>query len=193
MNVDLLIERARELRLESEHLVIRRMHETDMETALSHERNRDIMRWIRDPKPEAEVEQSTRGMIGPWTAKDGVWLVLVVTLRNDDHMIGIVCMRVTVAQNETLEIGYRLHPSVQRRGYATEACRALFDFLFGEIEAHKLTAQCTLENAPSWQLMEKLGMKREAQLREYSHLNGAWRDELVYGLLQCEWQKTREG
>ncbi len=102
-------------------------------------------------------------------------------------MVGITVCRVTAAANETMEIGYRLQPHVHRRGYGFEACTAVCSFLLGAIGVRKLVAYCVAENEPSWRLMEKLGMRREARFREYTHLDGQWRDEFVYGLLAREW------
>ena len=125
-------------------------------------------------------------MLGAWTGADGEWLTLAVAPRSEPVMAGIVVCRVTQAANETMELGYRLHPSVHRRGYAFEACTRLLDHLFGTVRVHKVVAYCTADNEPSWRLMAKLGMQREGLLREYTHLGGQWRDEFVYGLLAHE-------
>lgn len=191
MKLDHLVALAPTLRLSTDRLVLRRMQEHDVATAIAHESDRSIMRWIRDPQPPEEIERRTRDLLKPWSGADGQWLVPVIADRVTDEMLGIVCCKVTMAELETMEIGYRLHPGVFRRGYATEACTALIDLLFGAIEVRKLVALCVIENEPSWRLMAKLGMQREARLREYSFLDGAWRDEIVAGLLRTEWLERR--
>lgn len=193
MKHDLLIRDSADLRLETERLILRPFTAADMPTAIAHEKNRDIMHWIRDPLPDDEIERRCRAVMAPWRAEDGEWRLLVIEPKPSadagDEMLGIVCLRVTAAENETLEIGYRLHPDVQRRGFGYEACVALIDYLFDRIEARKLVALCAAPNEPSWRLMAKLGMQREAELREYSFLAGAWQDEYVYGLLRREWRR----
>jgi len=181
---------ASDLRLESERLVLRRLHEADVPTAVAHESDRRIMHWIRDAMPADQIEHRVRLAVAPWTGDDGRWLLLAVATRADPaHMIGVVCCRVTEREHETMEIGYRLHADVQRRGYAFEACSRLLDHLFGTVGVRKAIALCVADNEPSWRLMEKLGMQREACLREYSKLDGQWRDEFVYGLLAREWAR----
>jgi RimJ/RimL family protein N-acetyltransferase len=65
------------------------------------------------------------------------------------------------------------------------------DFLFEEVGSRRVLALCDSRNEPSWRLMEKLGMQREAELREHFRLGGQWCDELVYGLLRREWLGRR--
>lgn len=78
---------------------------------------------------------------------------------------------------------------MHRRGYCREACQALCAFLCREVEVRKLIAYCVAENGPSRALLEQLGMRQEGLLREYTKLDGKWRDECVYGLLAHEWRQ----
>lgn len=65
--------------------------------------------------------------------------------------------------------------------------RALIDELFGPSGVRRIVALCSPRTRPPGQLMERLGMKREAELREHSQIGGRWAIELVYGLLGHEW------
>jgi RimJ/RimL family protein N-acetyltransferase len=187
MDLDGLIARAPALVLRAPGLTLRRFTAADVPMAIAQEDDRAIMRWIRDPQPAEQVRARAERMAAPWRAQDGEWLALTVVPADDPTGVGIVVCRVTTAANTTMEIGYRLAAHVHRRGYAAAACSALFTFLFGQVRVRKLVAYCVAANEPSWRLMEKLGMRREACLREYTFLDGAWRDELVYGLLAREW------
>lgn len=177
-----------DLALTTERLLLRPMRAADVPTCVAHEQNRATMRWIRDPVPLAEIEARVRSCLEPWDGADGKWLLLMVERRADQQVLGIVCCRVTDADHETMEIGYRLDDAFHRQGYGEEATRALITHLFGAVGVRKLIALCAVENEASWRLMRKLGMTEEARLREYSRLDGAWRDEFVYGLLRREWR-----
>ncbi len=50
-------------------------------------------------------------------------------------------------------------PSQQRRGYATEAGRALIDYAFTALQLSRIVATTTFENAASIGVMHKLGMR----------------------------------
>jgi RimJ/RimL family protein N-acetyltransferase len=50
-------------------------------------------------------------------------------------------------------------PSLQRRGYATEAGRALIDHAFGRLKLDRIVATTTYDNVASIGVMQKLGMQ----------------------------------
>ena len=188
MELESLVAQAPTLLLPGPRLSLRRFDASDVPLAIAQEGDRTIMRWIRDPQPAEAVQQRASQMLAPWRGQDGEWLALTIVPHDLDRAVGIVVCRVTVAAHATMEIGYRLSAEVHRRGYGLAACTALCSFLFDVVRVRKLIALCVVENEPSWRLMAKLGMQREARLREYTLLDGAWRDELVYGLLAREWR-----
>ena len=58
--------------------------------------------------------------------------------------------------------------------------------------AHRIYAECDLRNAPSWKLLEKLGLRREAYFKQNIWFrrdkSGApvWKDTLIYAILKNE-------
>jgi len=52
-------------------------------------------------------------------------------------------------------------PAHQRRGYATEAARALVEYAFGQLRLNRIVATTHHENAASIGVMRKLGMRIE--------------------------------
>jgi ribosomal-protein-alanine N-acetyltransferase len=191
MDLDRLVAAAPSLALAAEGLVLRRFVAADVPMALAQEADRSIMRWIRDPQPAEQVRARAAQMAAPWRGQDGEWLALALVPDRDREAAGVVVARVTTAAHATMEIGYRLSAHVHRRGLGFAACTALATFLFRDVGVRKLVAYCAADNEPSWRLMAKLGMQREACLREHTFLDGAWRDELVYGLLAREWAPAR--
>jgi RimJ/RimL family protein N-acetyltransferase len=86
------------------------------------------------------------------------------------------------------EVGYIINGEYRRKGYAAEALYAVNRNAFGE-GAHRIYAECDPRNTPSWKLLEKVGMRREAHFRKNIRFrkdeNGApvWKDTYVYALL----------
>ncbi|HYO50155.1 MAG TPA: GNAT family N-acetyltransferase [Chloroflexia bacterium] len=62
--------------------------------------------------------------------------------------------------NGTVEMGYSIVPSHRKRGYATEAGRAIIAWAFSRPEVGRVTANCLQDNHASIRVLEKLGMKR---------------------------------
>jgi ribosomal-protein-alanine N-acetyltransferase len=62
-----------------------------------------------------------------------------------------------------VEVGWRIHPAHRRRGYAEEAARMALDHAFGTLRLSEVVAFTVPGNAPSWRLMERLGMERAGE------------------------------
>jgi len=91
-------------------------------------------------------------------------------------------------RNRRAEIGYELARWLWGRGLATEAASAVIDEAFRRIPIRKITATASDANVRSTRLLERLGMQREALLRQHWVHRGESLDEVRYGLLREEWQ-----
>ena len=89
------------------------------------------------------------------------------------------------------EVGYIINKNYQRHGYALEALSAVVRSAFRE-GAHRVYAECDPRNTASWKLLERLGFRREAQLRQNIYFrkdaDGApiWKDTCIYAILESE-------
>ena len=90
---------------------------------------------------------------------------------------------------EAREDSYIVNQREQQKGYAAEALTAVIAQAFRE-GAHRIYAECDPRNVPSWKLLEKAGMRREAYFRQNIWFrrddNGlpVWKDTMVYALLK---------
>lgn len=92
--------------------------------------------------------------------------------------------------NGIYEMGYFFNRSFWRQHYAYEACKAVTDYAFGTLHAHKIFAE-TIDTVKSVPLMEKLGLKLEGiQRRHTMDLHGSWADLYLYGLLMDNWKNS---
>jgi|SRR5580704_9422157 ribosomal-protein-alanine N-acetyltransferase len=115
---------------------------------------------------------------------------LGIELRSEGELIGSTGF--ASINDATGIFGFFLHKSFWGHGYATEACRALLGFGFKELNLHRVTAECFVEQTLSVRVMEKLGMRREAHCLKNDWKAGVWRESYSYALLDTEW-KTRCG
>ena len=89
------------------------------------------------------------------------------------------------------EIGYFVNKRYQRQGYAAEALSVVIAQAFRE-GAYRVYAECDARNVPSWKLLEKVGLRREAYFRRniWFHRDEndtpVWKDTLVYAILEDE-------
>lgn len=89
--------------------------------------------------------------------------------------------------NDVYEMGWMIHRSFWRQGYAYECLRALFNYAFEDLAAHKLWAETT-DEIKSIALMKKLGMIEEGIQRAHVRdVQGEFTDLHYYGLLRKEY------
>ena len=87
------------------------------------------------------------------------------------------------------EMGWFFNRGFWGRGYAYESCKAVIDYAFRDLKAHKIFAE-TIDAVKSVGLMQKLGMGLEGIQRSQTRDNhGAWADLYFYGLLEEDWRK----
>jgi RimJ/RimL family protein N-acetyltransferase len=122
-----------------------------------------------------------------------------IVIERSGAVIGNVLVRVEDAWSQTevreqaagtqAEIGWVLHPDHVGHGYATEAVREIFRVCFDQLGLRRVVAGCFTANTASWQLMERVGMRREQHtVRDALHRSGEWMDGYSYALLADEWR-----
>ncbi len=81
-----------------------------------------------------------------------------------------------------VELGWILNKAYQGHGYALEAARAAIEYGKNALGARRFFAQCDSENAGSYRLMERLGMRRVSCLpgRKNRSMGDMERMELTY-------------
>jgi RimJ/RimL family protein N-acetyltransferase len=119
----------------------------------------------------------------------GTCFDLAIELKEESRVIGLVSAVRT--EHEQMEIGYALAVEYRGQGLATEAAEALVSYGFDTLELHRISARTGRHNTRSWRLMERLGMRREAHLRESHQVNGEWDDEFIYAILANEGKQSK--
>jgi RimJ/RimL family protein N-acetyltransferase len=69
----------------------------------------------------------------------------------------------------------------------------LLEYLFEDMDMHRVSADCDAENIASYRTLEKLGFRREAHFLESFYFNGIFTSEYYYGMLQREWRERVKG
>jgi len=87
------------------------------------------------------------------------------------------------------EIGWFIHPNYWKNGYASEAAKAMIQFAFEELNAHRIQALCHEHNHRSERVMIRIGMQKEGILRSVRYLNHHWYGSLIYSILDTDHKK----
>ncbi|MEO8208685.1 MAG: GNAT family protein [Chloroflexota bacterium] len=150
----------------------------------------EVARYIDwEPMDRDAAEALVRRRIGQTRiAREGEGIGLAVVVRETGRMVGEIVLWLVSAGSRQAEVGWVIHPDVQGRGYATAAAMAVLRLGFKDLQLHRISAECDPRNGASIRLMERLGMRREAHLREFRWHKGEWIDSLVYAILEDEWR-----
>ncbi|MCG5216962.1 GNAT family N-acetyltransferase [Streptosporangium sp. KLBMP 9127] len=121
--------------------------------------------------------------------EEGDGIKIAVTPRDTGELAGEVVLIWTNEKNRQGEIGYIFNPAFAGHGYATEATREMLRLGFEGLGLHRIVGRLDGRNTASARVLERLGMRREAQLVENEMVKGEWTDEVIYAMLENEWRK----
>jgi len=88
------------------------------------------------------------------------------------------------------EIGYALNNDMhKRKGYMTEAVKAVLHYGFNTMSLHRVEALTARENVASLKVLQNMGFTYEGTLRQHYNVNGEMEDSIMYSLLKHEFIK----
>ena len=171
--------------LTTERLTLRDFRRKDWKAVHAYAADLEVVRFMPwGPNTEKDTKEFlVRALVGqiedPRTKFE-----FAITVTLGDRLIGGCGIRVSSPADRGADMGYCLHRDFWGHGFATEAARALVGFGFEQLGMHRIFATCDTENVTSARILEKIGMQREAHLREDTLLRGKWRDSYLYAVLE---------
>ncbi len=183
--------RRRRVALATERLTLRLPEHADFRdwTTLRRESADFLTPW----EPAWSVEHLSRRAFTNrvyWAARaaaQGTALPLFLIRREDQALIGAITLdnvRRGPAQAGTL--GYWIGAQFARKGYMTEAIRAVVHHAFAEMDLSRIEAACLPENAASRAVLERTGFKYEGVAQSYLQIGGRWRNHVLYANLRSD-------
>jgi RimJ/RimL family protein N-acetyltransferase len=181
--------------IETERLRLRPFEPSDLDTFAAMQADPETVRWLyNDPRERAASEELLgRKAAGAAVAAEGDWLSAAVVLRATGEHVGEASLHWVSELHRQGEVGYLFARAHEGNGYATEAARELLRFGFETMDLHRIVGRLESRNVASARVLEKLGMRREAELVENEWVKGEWQSETVYALLDREWRSGRGG
>lgn len=180
--------------IETERLLLRPFRETDAEDAYAYLAEPAVHCFasmkVHSPE-EARLAVAERG-------KDTEYYFAIVHKESGKVIGEIDAMAESTAPDahspaDTFSPCWMLHRDYHGKGYAYEAARAFFNYLFLEKGARRIYAYTEEDNIPSQKLCEKLGMRREGLFREFVSFVKDEKGEPIYentyqyAILKKEW------
>lgn len=161
-------------------------YDQELYDLIDHNRDnlREWLSWVDGMRSA----QDTKSFIGrtrkQWADHEG----FTAGIFYKDAICGIIGFNSVNWRQKHISIGYWLGQQFQGKGIITQACAALVDHAFQEMNLHRVEIRTAVENFKSRAVPERLGFKEEGIARQSAWLYDQFIDHVVYGMLAEEWK-----
>jgi RimJ/RimL family protein N-acetyltransferase len=170
-------------------LTIRPIHIDDKNDIFNYRADSETNKyqgWI--PKTIYEVETFI-DKVSTQINEPQTWFQFVIIEKETQKIIGDFGIHFIDSENRQAEIGCTLNKHFLNKGYATEAVKKVIDYLFKELKKHRIITSIDPYNKNSIRLVERIGFRKEAHFVESIWIHGKWADDLIYALIEKDWDK----
>jgi ribosomal-protein-serine acetyltransferase len=133
---------------------------------------------------------AAREFLTAYAGKEAADAGLIRGIRLDGTLVGAVILRRMDVPRGTAEAGCWLEPAAVGRGLVTRAARLLIDWAIRERGIHRVEWWVSAGNAPSIAVARRLGMHKEAALRQSYPYRGQRHDEEIWSVLAPDWTEV---
>jgi len=145
--------------LTTPRLILRSLRTEDAHDLFFLRSNEEVNTFIESAR-HTSLEQTEAFML---KIENGIrrneWIFWAITAKNDDRLIGTICLWNLEVEKDLAETGYVLHPDYQGRGWMSEALEAVVSFGFDELHLKDITAFTHRDNVSSTQLLLRHGFR----------------------------------
>jgi ribosomal-protein-alanine N-acetyltransferase len=145
--------------------------------------------WLRPWEATLPMEGLTTGEVVPTysmmvrrlrrEAREGRMLPWALTHKGD--LVGQVTVGgISWGSLRSAHIGYWIDQDVAGRGITPTGVALALDYCLEDLKLHRIEINIRPENAASLRVVEKLGLRLEGDRTSYLHVDGEWRDHLVF-------------
>ena len=181
------------LRLQTKRLLLRELRLEDWVDAQVLDRDPEVVRFqSNDVVDEEGTKKYLASSIAAQRELPRRTFDLALCLPDDDRYLGRCGLRIERPEHQEAQLWFNLRRDLWGKGYASEATRALLDYAFDTLKLHRVYGDCDPRNVASARVMERVGMSREAHLRENWWLKGEWCDSIIYAVLEQDWRELRQ-
>lgn len=175
----------------SERLGFRNWKEADLKEFAQLNADSEVMQHFPKPLTEKETAEFIQRLQRHYE-KNGYNYFATEILESGELIgfIGLAFQEYKTDFTPAVDIGWRLKRSAWGKGFATEGAKKCLEFAFNELNLDKVISTCTVKNAKSEKVMNKIGMEK---VREFKHPNlkdyPEYEDCVCYEINRNMWQQ----
>jgi [ribosomal protein S5]-alanine N-acetyltransferase len=175
------------MNIETSRLLLSDYAENDENLLYEILNDSDVNHYLQVPDISRDgVQKSFKVFSEDRTKTNRIFYYFKVQLKTTHEYIGEIGFKIS-QKNEfggSAHVGYMLKSVFRNKGYASEGLIECVNFGFHNLNLHKMTASINPENMNSKKLLEKVGFRRNAILREERLVKNKWEDIELYELLK---------
>lgn len=166
--------------IQTDRLIIRRYKESDIDMQYQFLQDERLHKFISPPKlsREEEFEVIKKWILESDTSNYERW---VIALKSTDEPIGNISVNGIDRKNNYCNVGYVILFDYQGNGYATEALKAVSDYLLKGRKYYLVECSCNELNVASTKVMIKAGFTKDGYIQNRrKNLDGSYSGVVYY-------------
>jgi ribosomal-protein-alanine N-acetyltransferase len=184
------------IELRTPRVLLRQWKDSDLHKWIEMNADPEVRRYFskvnsaEESRGEADRARASIAQRG-W----GFWAVEVPGVHSFARFLGLTCPGFEAPWQPALEIGWRLARETWHNGYATEGAAAAMKFAFENLVLPQVIAMSVTTNAPSHNVMHRLGMTRWPEMDfDHPRVPADWplKRHIVHRITWETWQKNLE-
>ncbi len=113
--------------------------------------------------------------------------IFAIYEKKSDQFIGGIGLHIDKNNNKA-ELGYWIAEPFWNKGFASEAGNEILNYGFNILGLNKIFGTHFLYNPASKRVLRKIGMYKEAEMKQHYFKNGKYEDVIQYCLLKAEFK-----
>lgn len=174
-----------DFRLEGPRIALREYHADDVAAVLRCAADPEVTRYLPwGPEGAQEVEAFLARCASEASTEPRRQYEVAAVLKSTGELIGGGRIGVLSPEHRQGDIGYMLRRDQWGQGLGREVAGLLLGYGFAKLGLHRIEATCDPGNVASRRVLEKAGMRYEGLRRHDFFVRGAWRDSLLFAVLE---------
>ena len=165
------------MKLETERLHLKPLSENHVEDILKIRSNEITNKYVIRNAPKNNYDALQFILMIKERTMNNESFYFGISLKNQQNLIGTICLYNFTQDRKTAEVGYELLPEFHHQGIMSEALKAVLNFGFNDLHLQEIVAMTNKFNENSKGLLLKTGFVLEDGREDEGFL-----DNLVYSI-----------
>ena len=165
------------MKLETERLALKEIHENHVEDILKIRSNELVNRFVKRNSPKNNYDALQFILTIKERTKNNQTYYWGISLKDKSDLIGTICLWNFSEDRKTAEVGYEMLPDYHGQGLMSEALKAVLNYGFNELRLQEILAFTNRFNENSKKLLLRHGFVLEEDRKDEG-----FPDNLVFSL-----------